>query len=74
MKKLLALISAVVLASTMLAGCGSSKGSSSESKETSAAETTSADSSSATGDVDLSKLAGKKVAVVRNLAAGDHFK
>lgn len=73
MKKLLALISAVVLASTMLAGCGSTKGSSSETKETTAAETTSAaDSSSATGGVDLSKFAGKKVAVVRNLAAGDH--
>ena len=78
MKKLLALISSLVFASAMFAGCGSTGGTATETTTaatTTAATTKTEDTTSAsasTGDIDLTKLEGKKVAVVRNLAAGDH--
>ena len=78
MKKILALLSVAVMAATTLTACGggsSSKASSSDAEVTTTAATTVADTTAAgatSGDVDISKLAGKKVAVVRNLAAGDH--
>lgn len=74
MKKLLALISSLIFASTMFTGCGSS-GSNTETEKTTtaaAATTTAGSTAASTGDVDLTKLEGKKIAVVRNLAAGDH--
>ncbi|SDN39221.1 sugar ABC transporter substrate-binding protein [Acetanaerobacterium elongatum] len=79
MKKVLAFISAVVMASALFASCSSAPAASSSAAPASSAPASSeavssaaASSAAATGDVDLSKLAGKKVAVVRNLAAGDH--
>ena len=73
MKKIVALVASVVLMSTALAGCGNSSSSkATTTADTTATVTTTAAGNATSGEVDTTKLKGKKIAVVRNLAAGDH--
>lgn len=68
MKKILALLSAVLLASTAFVGCGSKTTSSTKAAD----ETTTVAESVPDVEIPAGVLGAKKVAVVRNLAAGDH--
>ncbi len=69
MKKRLSVLLCAAMVATMLVGCGGGK--SADTTTTSETETTTEESTEPAADA-ATGLAGKKVAVVRNLANGDH--
>ncbi len=69
MKKRLSVLLCAAMVATMLVGCGGGKTANTTTKDTT---TTTEETTAPAADATATGLAGKKVAVVRNLANGDH--